>query len=457
MTRRPPPSPPQLSAPRSVTVGGIFGQLPVSQGSTVAYVSSAGGNVTLLDGGSISAGGVFVVAAAAVSFGGTALALTTIADPSHCGLAGQGPLVPAVVDVPCVPGEANNAAGFTLWVTAATVLVTKSGIAQGAAVRVCAGRLAVFNGGSISAGGLGCSAERGYGAGDSAAQAASSGAGHGGVGGGGVSPINPAQFTVGGVAYDNVTAPRMLGSGGGDRDLGGSGGGLLWLEVSGELRNDGVIGAPGVAGAVTTTPEASGGGGGGAGGALILIVGNLTGAGAFDLSGGAGGSEVRGERRRGRRCASLPARRVCVQGGGGGSGGVINVAPVRSAGSGTPPGGRRRGLWTASSFAGSLNNEGGLGSAPGFDGGHGVAMSSPPCDAGYGGALCLPCGPGKFKSVAASNEWCRDCPVGTYSNGTANTACTGEQAEGRGRPRRQVLEWHGQHCVHRVRRVLCRA
>ena len=241
----------------------------------------------------LQAGGVFVAASGTISISGSIQALSPIIDPTHCGAAGVGPPVPVVEDVPCVVGAADDSAGFTLWVTAQLVLLTKSGLVQGTSMRICAyGDLAILNGGVISAAGLGCSAESGYGAGDSNLQAASSGAGHGGIGGDGASAIDPTQITLGGAAYDNVTNPRMLGSGGGDPNLGGSGGGLLWLEVAGVLFNDGVIGAPGTAGAPTTDPQSVGGGGGGSGGTLVLIVGNVSGTGVFDTSGGAGGSQV---------------------------------------------------------------------------------------------------------------------------------------------------------------------
>jgi hypothetical protein len=74
-------------------------------------------------------------------------------------------------------------------------------------------------------------------------------------------------------------------------------------------------------------------------------------------------------------------------------------------------------------FSGTLNNVGGSGSSPGLDGDHGVSQSQPPCDAGYGGAFCLPCGPGTSKPSEGDNAYCRPCDPGFYSNASVNQAC----------------------------------
>jgi len=105
-----------------------------------------------------------------------------------------------------------------------------------------------------------------------------SGAGHGGYGGGSFG--NDAG---GGITYDTPTAPIDPGSGGGDYEteaLGGTGGGVIRLSVTGTLEVDGVISANGGSG--------SAGGGGGSGGSVWLSAGTLSGAGSIAANGGAG-------------------------------------------------------------------------------------------------------------------------------------------------------------------------
>ncbi|MFH1745535.1 MAG: dockerin type I domain-containing protein [Planctomycetota bacterium] len=131
--------------------------------------------------------------------------------------------------------------------------------------------------GTISADGCGHASQFGPGAGGDSSYA--SGAGHGGNGG------SSANGTAGGVAYDSITDPNELGSGGGyDTDngvAGGRGGGAIHLVVTGTLTLDGEITADGFNGANYDA-------GGGSGGTVNLDVGALAGTGSISADGGAG-------------------------------------------------------------------------------------------------------------------------------------------------------------------------
>jgi hypothetical protein len=108
------------------------------------------------------------------------------------------------------------------------------------------------------------------------------GGGYGGCGAAGGAP--PAYSAYGGSPYGSLTAPVDLGSGGGSYSTymtGGSGGGLVRLNVTGVLQVDGTISA---AGGAATTPS----GGGGSGGGINLTVGTLAGSGVISANGGAG-------------------------------------------------------------------------------------------------------------------------------------------------------------------------
>ena len=108
------------------------------------------------------------------------------------------------------------------------------------------------------------------------------GGGHGGYGGMG---FPSGSQTMGGNAYDLLTAPNQAGSGGGGNTAypGGSGGGALRFNVTGLLQLDGRISADGLS-------ATNGGAGGGSGGSLWLAVGGLSGGGVLSANGGAGDS-----------------------------------------------------------------------------------------------------------------------------------------------------------------------
>jgi len=106
-----------------------------------------------------------------------------------------------------------------------------------------------------------------------------SGGGHGGYGG-----ASLANLASGGTTYDSISAPNSPGSGGGmylATSLGGAGGGVIRLTVSGALEVDGLISANGGNGLGFA-------GGGGSGGSLWLNVGTLSGVGTIAAAGGNG-------------------------------------------------------------------------------------------------------------------------------------------------------------------------
>lgn len=111
-----------------------------------------------------------------------------------------------------------------------------------------------------------------------------SGGGHGGAGGAG-----DAQATAG-TYVESALRPARHGSGGGrgysGRTTGGTGGGLVRIDLSGTFVLDGLVTANGGNGAVAS----SRGGGGGAGGGIQVVVDRIEGAGAFQANGGAGGN-----------------------------------------------------------------------------------------------------------------------------------------------------------------------
>lgn len=141
------------------------------------------------------------------------------------------------------------------------------------------GDVAVTSGGSINVNGIGHGAGLGTGQGSSSAGAFydGSGAGHGGNGG------NSASNAVGGVCYDSLYQPAILGSGGGASyaGSGGNGGGLIQIVAGGNVKIDGVITANG-AGAANSRA------GGGAGGGIWISAASVSGSGSITANGGAG-------------------------------------------------------------------------------------------------------------------------------------------------------------------------
>lgn len=158
---------------------------------------------------------------------------------------------------------------------------------------------------------------------------ACSGAGHASKGGSG---SFASAVAIGGPAYDNVSLPVLVGSGGGGPS-GGQGAGFITISAS-QFVLTGLIQADGMPG--LTGQTGSGGGGGGSGGTIVVAADLLVGSGSISVMGGAGGHP----------------------GGGGGSGGIVyaNLGSV-----------------VASPFL--VSTTGGVGVAPGVSGGTGLAWA----------------------------------------------------------------------------------
>jgi len=111
------------------------------------------------------------------------------------------------------------------------------------------------------------------------------GAGHGGIGGAGSGGIG------GGITYGSITQPTQIGSGGGysytNSYPGGSGGGLIIIQATETINNNGTITADGAQG----YNNANGQGGGGSGGSIYLTANDFTGTGTIQTNGGKGGQD----------------------------------------------------------------------------------------------------------------------------------------------------------------------
>ncbi|MBI2441767.1 MAG: hypothetical protein HYV35_10400 [Lentisphaerae bacterium] len=142
-----------------------------------------------------------------------------------------------------------------------------SHIANGGSVHFLAGNLTIanlnsgfkadytgFTGGNNGAGYDGLGPGHGWGA----FRMMGSGAGYGGIGGG-------SSEATGGSTYGSSNAPVDAGSGGGGRDvaIGGSGGGLIWIQVNGDITQNGTISANGQTAFTVGTAIWGGGGSGG--------------------------------------------------------------------------------------------------------------------------------------------------------------------------------------------------
>jgi hypothetical protein len=152
------------------------------------------------------------------------------------------------------------------------------------------GNVTVQPGGGISADATGSSANLGLGAGTCYGLAPVFPGGGGGHGGYGANSISNNSANGGAGGYDKFPNPSYVGSGGGGYlpySIGGNGGGLIQLAVTGNLQVNGSLSANGGNGSGT-------GGGGGAGGALNLTVGNLTGSGTISANGGNGAGGIGG-------------------------------------------------------------------------------------------------------------------------------------------------------------------
>lgn len=256
----------------AVTVSNVVSQVDIPPVPTALIIAAI--NMTVNLEASVVAGSVFILAANALLINGAIGGVGTFIQGPSCPSSGPPYTpVPAILPIACSNLTMIGASGFAIWLLADSIDVQKSGVVQASAIRMCANTLTVENGGMVTAAGLGCGAEAGFGAGASTSGEPSSGAGHGGLGGAGVG--SDGTVTLGGPFYDNVTrelrvlrctlaalAPRdrmpptsltptepvMIGSGGGDPAIGGGGGGLVWLDVASQLENDGIVAAGGVDG-----------------------------------------------------------------------------------------------------------------------------------------------------------------------------------------------------------------
>ena len=151
---------------------------------------------------------------------------------------------------------------------------------QGSGVRINADTVTIDAGSAISADGQGYDATSGPAPGGSAGYGSAGGA-HAGAGGHGAAGA-AAQTATYGSAYYATT----LGSGGGNPNEGGAGGGAIWLDVGDTLTVNGRLSADG--------ETAIGRGGGGAGGSLLVSAGTVTGSGTISANGGDFGSDYGG-------------------------------------------------------------------------------------------------------------------------------------------------------------------
>lgn len=161
------------------------------------------------------------------------------------------------------------------------------------------GDLTLDAGGKLLADGLGYGSDAGPGAGASiyAGQSSSGGggAGHGGAGGNG-------NGGSGGAAYDSLTTPSEMGSGGGHAkcwsgttsypiEWGGAGGGVIRVTVGNRFLLNGSVTANGLNGETGYTTAWSGAwsGGGGSGGSIMITASSIEGGGIISAKGGNGG------------------------------------------------------------------------------------------------------------------------------------------------------------------------
>jgi hypothetical protein len=154
---------------------------------------------------------------------------------------------------------------------------------------ITANNITLQNGGKILANSAGGAQNAGPGGGRASGlypYYAGSGGGNGGCGG--MAFSNTAAGGSGAVGlYTLATVPGGGGGGESPNSIGGTGGGVIELNVSGTLAVNGTLAANGGNGSGS-------GGGGGAGGSLQLAIGNLTGSGVISANGGNGFSNIGG-------------------------------------------------------------------------------------------------------------------------------------------------------------------
>ncbi|KAJ0392573.1 hypothetical protein P43SY_010015 [Pythium insidiosum] len=251
--------------------------------------------------------------------------------------------------------------------------------------------------------GLGCGPNQGPGK-SAVVTSASGGAGHGGRGGN-VEPGNVG----GGKAFDispsddgaSTSWPIWPGSGAASDELDagtvvpGHGGGLIYVnakQLAFSRPNASRLSSRGSPGTMR--------GGGGAGGAIALFVGELSGPGVIDVSGGDSTASTKASEE---EVNDKPAS------GGGGGGGIIRVV-FQASGNGD----------AFLKDGGHLYAAGGKSPDGGEAGGDGVMVASN-CSAGRGGVLCKPCDAGSFSPP--SDGQCRPCAPGSFSDHSGSPAC----------------------------------
>jgi len=165
---------------------------------------------------------------------------------------------------------------------------------NGGAVLFRMHNLSVAPGGGFDATARGFASQKGPGQGTTGTYDYGAGAGYGGAGG------YTYVMGVPGGSYGVSNAPVVPGSGGGNTNWGGYGGGTVWIEASGTVDVDGTIAAPGGQPARTS-------GGGGSGGGISISSGTFQGSqsglltadggrsvleGAYYYAGGGGGGRI---------------------------------------------------------------------------------------------------------------------------------------------------------------------
>jgi hypothetical protein len=169
----------------------------------------------------------------------------------------------------------------------ATVLVDytwQSVVGEGLNLTVTNG-VTVDPGSSINVNATGYGGGLGQGHGMSSGFTFFDGSGGGDGGNGGMSASN----AVGGICYDSLYEPTLMGSGGGASyaGSGGNGGGLIYIVAGGNVEIDGMISANG-GNAVNSRA------GGGSGGGIWIFAGSINGAGLITANGGSGAPGVGG-------------------------------------------------------------------------------------------------------------------------------------------------------------------
>jgi len=175
-----------------------------------------------------------------------------------------------------------------------TITIQSGGDITGGNITIIADNLTVENGAVINVSYLGFEPNEGLGT-TTANDFATDGAGHGGSGG--ESSYQPEN---GGKLFGSSLAPTTFGSGAGNvtnyaGGFGGSGGGIIRIDLSNTLILNGNLYADGKRGSQSSQYGA----GGGAGGSVYITTNNITGSGVIQANGGIGGTNGFSTRRGG--------------------------------------------------------------------------------------------------------------------------------------------------------------